>query len=178
MISDQVGFDASAWIGTSSLDYMKYVCDISVDDSDNQQGVAKIIENTKYKENKDFIDIEYSISLRNFDTDYAIDLWTFNVGSYKYNIPISISSSSDATLGIVPLLPYTTTSYLMENTVTVRWRLYRRIGDIEKQLVMECYNKIMLIWLSEKGIYDIELTIWDKHGNKYVKNLDGYIKYN
>ena len=37
----------------------------------------------------------------------------------------------------------------------------------------------MFIWLSEKGIYDIELTIWDKHGNKYVKNLDGYpIKYN
>jgi hypothetical protein len=42
---------------------------------------------------------------------------------------------------------------------------------------MESFNKALFIKLKEKGIYDIEMTVWDQHGNRFDKKMDGYITY-
>jgi hypothetical protein len=76
----------------------------------------------------------------------------------------------------VPYLPESDIYSINTLTSTVRWGLYKRIGDTKKNLIMEVFNKIFFVKLIESGMYDVELTIWDLYGNKYQKNMDGYIR--
>jgi hypothetical protein len=66
---------------------------------------------------------------------------------------------------------------IRSENVTVRWRIYKRVGEVSKNLIMESFNKALFIKLKEKGIYDIEMTVWDQHGNRFDKKMDGYITY-
>ena len=61
--------------------------------------------------------------------------------------------------------------------VTVRWKVYKRVGEVSKNLIMESFNKALFIKFKEKGIYDIEMTVWDQYGNRFDKKMDGYITY-
>jgi hypothetical protein len=183
---DQSGIEGESWIGTSSMDYMKYIFDTIPEESDNQIGEIMLANNMNYFENGMYVDKEYSISLRNFDTDYSLDLWEFDTDKYTtwssiqnfkiYDVPVSIKNEDGLYVILVPYLPESDIYSINTLTSTVRWRLYKRIGDTKKNLIMEVFNKIFFVKLIESGMYDVELTIWDLYGNKYQKNMDGYIR--
>jgi hypothetical protein len=145
-----------------------------------------LANNINYFENGMYVDKEYSISLRNFDTDYSLDLWEFDTDKYTtwssiqnfkiYDVPVSIKNDDGLYVILVPYLPESNIYNINTLTSTVRWRLYKRIGDTKKNLIMEVFNKIFFVKLIESGMYDVELTIWDLYGNKYQKNMDGYIR--
>lgn len=184
--NEQLGFDGSTWFGPPSLDYMTYTCDLNKEISDNQANSIQIIDNSNYKYCKLFIDQNYSVSVRNFDPNDAIEIWEYNPsdyntytkikGKYIHNTPITTTSPY---IEILPHIPgyINNISAMRTNEMTVRWRLYKRVSDMSKNLIMESFNKILFIKLKDYGLYDIEMTLWDQYGNKFEKKMDGYINY-
>ena len=184
--TEQSGFDGSTWFGSPSLDYMIYDCEINEELSDNQSNSLYMIDNIDYKNAEKFIDQNYSVSLRNFDPNDAIEIWEYNStdypsygyikGKYIHNTPITISSPY---IEILPHIPGYINNVLemRTNDMTVRWKIYRRTGNISRKLIMECFNKALFLKLKDYGTYDIEMTVWDSYGNKFEKNMDGYIIY-
>ena len=184
--TEQSGFDGSTWFGSPSLDYMIYDCEINEELSDNQSNSLYMIDNIDYKNAEKFIDQNYSVSLRNFDPNDAIEIWEYNStdypsygyikGKYIHNTPITISSPY---IEILPHIPgyINNVSEMRTNDMTVRWKIYRRTGNISRKLIMECFNKALFLKLKDYGAYDIEMTVWDLYGNKFEKNMDGYIIY-
>ena len=184
--NDQSGFDGSTWFGPASLDYMTYICDLNKDYSDNQINYAVLVNNSDYRYCEYFVDRDYSISLRNFDPNDAIEIWEYDSDKYKttgniiakyiHNVPITTTSPY---IELVPHIPgyINTIQKIRSENVTVRWRIYKRVGEVSKNLIMESFNKALFIKLKEKGIYDIEMTVWDQHGNRFDKKMDGYITY-
>jgi hypothetical protein len=184
--NEQSGLDCSTWFGPASLDYITYMCELDKDYSDNQKNYAVLLNNSDYNYCKYFIDRDYSVSLRNFDPNDAIEIWEYDLETYKntydikstyiYNIPITTSHEY---IEIVPHIPGYINSIekIITENITVRWRLYKRIGDTSNKLIMESFNKALFIKFKEKGIYDIEMTLWDKYGNRFYKKMDGYITY-
>jgi hypothetical protein len=184
--NDQSGFDGSTWFGPASLDYMTYMCDLNKDYSDNQIDYAVLVNNSDYRYCEYFVDRDYSISLRNFDPNDAIEIWEYDSDKYKttgniiakyiHNVPITTTSPY---IELVPHIPgyINTMQKIRSENVTVRWKIYKRVGEVSKNLIMESFNKALFIKLKEKGIYDIEMTVWDQHGNRFDKKMDGYITY-
>lgn len=184
--NDQYGFDGSTWFGPASLDYMTYICDLNKDYSDNQIDYAVLVNNSDYRYCEYFVDRDYSISLRNFDPNDAIEIWEYDSDKYKttdsiiakyiHNVPITTTSPY---IELVPHIPgyINTMQKIRSENVTVRWRIYKRVGEVSKNLIMESFNKALFIKLKEKGIYDIEMTVWDQYGNRFDKKMDGYITY-
>ena len=184
--AEQAGFDGSTWFGPPSLDYMIYDCDINEKLSDNQSNSLYIINNMNYKYAKKFIDQNYAVSLRNFDTNDAIEIWEYNPtdypsflninGKYIHTTPITI------TLPYVEILPHihgyiNKISSMKTNDMTVRWKIYKKYGSTSRKLIMECFNKVLFLKFKEYGTYDIEMTLWDSYGNKFEKKMNGYITY-
>lgn len=184
--AEQAGFDGSTWFGPPSLDYMIYDCDINEKLSDNQSNSLYILNNMNYKYAKKFIDQNYAVSLRNFDTNDAIEIWEYNStdypsflninGKYIHTTPITI------TLPYVEILPHihgyiNKISSMKTNDMTVRWKIYKKYGSTSRKLIMECFNKVLFLKFKEYGTYDIEMTLWDSYGNKFEKKMDGYITY-
>ena len=58
---------------------------------------------------------------------------------------------------------------------TTKWKVLKQHGNSKNTLLFECYNKVLSLVLEEKGSYDVDLTVYDKHGNKYNKFLMGAI---
>ena len=53
---------------------------------------------------------------------------------------------------------------------TFRWRIYKQNKhNSSRKLMIECYNKYPIFYIDEKGIYDIEATMFDKYGNKHER---------
>ena len=184
--SEQSGFDGSTWFAPPSLDYMTYDCDVDVNESDNQSNSISIVNNTKYRYAQKFIDQNYSVSLRNFDPNDAIEIWEYNSddystynqikGKYVHNTPIT------TTMPYVEILPHipgyiNDISTMTSNSMTVRWKIYIRYGNSSRKLIMECFNKALFLKLKDYGTYDIEMTLWDQYGNKFEKKMNGYITY-
>ena len=184
--SEQSGFDGSTWFAPPSLDYMTYDCDVDVNESDNQSNSLSIVNNTKYRYAQKFIDQNYSVSLRNFDPNDAIEIWEYNSddystynqikGKYVHTTPIT------TTMPYVEILPHipgyiNDISTMTSNSMTVRWKIYIRYGNSSRKLIMECFNKALFLKLKDYGTYDIEMTLWDQYGNKFEKKMNGYITY-
>ena len=184
--TEQYGFDCSTWFGTPSLDYMKYICDVDEETSDNQSNSINITNNISYKQSKNFIDQNYAISLRNFDPDDAIELWEYNPddyplyyyikGKYIHTTPITVTQPY---IEIIPHIPgyINNIGRIKTANITVRWKIYKKTGSMSRKLIMECFNKVLFLKLKEYGTYDIEMTLWDQYGNKFEKNMNGYLTY-
>jgi hypothetical protein len=162
--------DASLWISPMCSEYTSYKLSgksfdtstfkLTLDDTDANKNILK------------FIDDRFSVSRRNFDIDNAIDSW---------NIPVSlntiknkgekfeVNSSNDVVFKIDSTQA---TKYQIE---TRKWSIYRKVDNSDRELYFECFNNVLFMKNLKQGVYDIELTAYDKHGNKYFKRLDGYL---
>ena len=51
-----------------------------------------------------------------------------------------------------------------------RWRIYKQNRyNSSHKLVLECYNKYPVFYIDEKGVYDVEVTMFDRFGNKHER---------
>ena len=60
---------------------------------------------------------------------------------------------------------------------TACWKIYNRNGKSNSKLMFEVYNNMLPLSIKNKGIYDVELNIYDNNGNKYNKTIKGLITY-
>jgi hypothetical protein len=63
-----------------------------------------------------------------------------------------------------------------DKTKTYRWKIYKqsKTGSSRK-LVVECFNKYPVFNIEQKGVYDVDVTVYDENGNKYINKTVGAI---
>ena len=179
-------FDGSTYIGKSSIDYIKYMINLDQDKNNVNSRLAVAVDDNDYKHCKQFLTKEYAISFRDFDPEDAIELWEYS--KIRYDTPRKILAHFAYKCPVVTAKEYVELSpsvsgsledisYVYTSNITVRWRIYKNIGGISRKMIMESYNKVLMLKLREYGLYDVEMTIWDERGNKHERKLDGLIKY-
>jgi hypothetical protein len=152
----------------------------SIKFSENYDGTTKIdIEKTeKNKKILDFVDDTFSILSKGFDIDSGVYHWmsgkkldnTLNGGiptimdssiyEYKNNF-LETPIHSD-----IVISSYDASSYIDNNTSYKYWKVYHNEGDGTSKLLFESYNPLLYLTPREKGIYDVEATIYDNYGNE------------
>ena len=165
------------WLGPSSINYDKYQCTIKTDESDISKSLIKLIDNNNMRIATKMADSQFTVSLRNFNPDDANNIWNISNtqinNMYEYVIPV-ITRSINGYAYAAPIVNtlYKNISDFTQSEITVRWRVYKRVGLVDRKMVMESYNKALALKVgSEKGMYDVELDVFDKQGNKYSKNM-------
>jgi hypothetical protein len=168
------------WYSPSDLKYNKYIFDVSTGCTDISKEKIVLVKNNNYDKNKLFVDHQLAVSLRNFDPDDAKRNWiddSLDLSS-SFNGPIVTNNETI-------LLTITTDKdpldyVFMEdfsNMIMVRWKVYKRIGENERTLLFEVYNKCLPLTLDEYGVYDVEVDLFDNYGNKYSKKIPNAITY-
>lgn len=188
-LANQSTFDGSIWFSPNSMDFMEYKVDVSSDTSDNTDGYFDMVDNSETSKAKLFIDNQYSVSLRDFDTMYAMQIWNWDTSTYQntasietkysYNIPICVKSPF---IGIIPRINDNSyqfqLSYLgKEANYSIEWRVFKRIDGMKRRLVLKCRNRVLYLKLIEHGVYDIEFDYFDRNGNKYTKTMYNAVTY-
>ena len=57
-----------------------------------------------------------------------------------------------------------------------RWKIYKQNKySNSHELKVECFNEYPIFFIDEKGIYDVDVTLYDEYGNKFVKNSSAAI---
>jgi len=180
-------FDGSTWLSSSSLDYMGYSFDINMNSKSNGAFVTVINDTTPYRNKEKFISKDYSIEFRDIDTIEAIKYCGFDIERFGNSI-LFINSKIASYAYYVPITTYSNyvllsnPEFQLEQTLSnlnkteIRWRVYYRTDGTKGKLITECFNPSFLLYIDEPGIYDIEMTTWDRYGNKVVKNLDSWIR--
>lgn len=52
----------------------------------------------------------------------------------------------------------------------IEWKVYRLENETgERRMLFSCFNEVLYLDYSMKGIYDIEASIYDKYGNKSTR---------
>jgi hypothetical protein len=186
---EQRTFDGSIWFSPNSLDFMEYRVDISTGISDNMEGYFGMIENSESRHAKVFIDQQYSVSLRDFDTMYAMQIWdwdssiygsTTNIETqYTYRIPVCINAPY---VSLLAKINDDSAQFSMANSgrngiYSIEWRVYKRTDGMNRRLVLKCRNLSMHLKLIEVGVYDVEYDYFDRNGNKYTKKMYNAITY-
>lgn len=131
----------------------------------------------------DYIDTQYSVELRDFDPKYPINRWSFDKDNYiSYNKPINVISNR---VILAPILGDTINQKngftdIVDDSIkfSSKWKIYKRdsSNSNSRTLLMECYNRIVPLEFNKNydyGDYDVELTIYDKNGNKSTKEMLG-----
>lgn len=173
------------FVGHSARDFSEFITRMSTEQSNYIAG-RMFMENTAInRDDSYYIDTTYTASLRNFHVRNGISMWndvSINLNDssyYTYNCPISVS---DGTAYVIPMLSEAFPNYgyppsylVFYNNCTIKWKVFRQNGNYDRTLLLECFNHVLPLKLSEKGTYDIDLTVYDRHGNKYHKYMDGAI---
>lgn len=186
---EQRSFDGSTWFSPNSMDFMEYRVDVSKEFSDNMNGRFRLIENSYAKQAKLFIDSQYSVSLRDFDTMYAMQIWdwdssiygsTANIETqYTYGIPVCINAPY---IGLIAKINDDSSQFSLTNSsrnskYSIEWRVYKRIDGMDRRLILKCRNLVMHLKMIETGVYDVEYDYFDRNGNKYTKKMYNAITY-
>ena len=182
---NQTSIDCSIWFSSCSMDFMEYKLDVSNGNVEMIGKVVPIIDNKPWKKSKVYIDEQYSVSLRDFDTMYAMQIWDFDSSTYaevsdiktkyKYDIPVCTNKPF---IGLLAKVSGTNLhTYETEPPMSIEWRIYKRIDGMRRKLVTKCMNNALLLRLIESGIYDVEFDIFDEFGNKYTKVMYNAVTY-
>ncbi len=124
-----------------------------------------------------YIDDTFRAVTRTFDTDNGVLYWmnaSDNIplicldNVYAYNCPVTTYEKT----------PYTAFKIDYKNVSdesqqTILWRVYKSIDATKRDLLFESWNKSLFLDISKRGIYDIEVTEFDKYGNKAVHMYEG-----
>ena len=186
-LNERYGTDASMdavlFIGHAARDYSEFILPVSDEDSNFGTGQISLKNTGVNRDISYYLDTTYTASFRNFNVRNGIDLWKEIdkdkiMEMYSYNCPVSTQGNE---ILLVPILSEEYRSYvnpmdiIMSENYTTKWKVFRQHGNSKHSLLFECYNKILSLTFEEKGSYDVDLTIYDKHGNKYNKFLIGAI---
>ena len=161
------------FVSPEAREYSEFIIPVSNNNTNLKNGEFTIENNNINRELSYYFDTTYSASFRNFDIRKGMDLWNdknmslFN-DSYSYNCPVSTTVKS---IMIIPILPL---NDLENNKYIIKWQIYKQHVDPRRDLILECFNNVLCVDL-DPGTYNVNLTVYDKHGNKFVKSLDGAI---
>ena len=161
-----------------------------LDPSSNYKNGAISITDSKFNRNISYhIDTTYTMSLRNFDVRNGNDMWLEPTKSQlssmkttdepieiKYTgttIPLIVSPSVKS---MFPKSLKTNEDILSsDNFLTIKWSVYKQNTDERRELILECFNKFLTVSLNERGVYDLEMTVYDFEGNRFNKKITGFI---
>jgi hypothetical protein len=175
--------DAVLYIAHTARDYSEFITDISEEDSNYSLSLMSLKNTPENRDISYYFDTTYTASFRNFNVRNGINLWNEIDSSklasmYSYNCPISTKGKD---VVILPILSEEYTTYstpidiITSEDYTTKWQVFKQHGNSKHTLLFECFNKVLSLVLEEKGSYDVDLTIYDKHGNKFNKFLIGAI---
>ena len=125
-----------------------------------------------------YVDGTNAVSFRDFDINYATsfintdDALDVNISIYQYDNTIrthynEVALAVDAS-GVINL-PYDQSV----GNFTPMWKLYTHDNDTTRKLLIESFNRILAIKPIELSAYDVEMALFDRHGNKYEKTING-----
>lgn len=125
----------------------------------------------------DYMDNTYTFIPLSFDKVNAFDYWfdineiTEEQSLYLHkNIPMTLDKDNDYII-------FRKKNISTDDKDNYRWRLYRRnVYNNMRELLFEIENEILSIKTKEEGIYDVELDVFDKNGNKAQILLDSILK--
>lgn len=139
------------------------------EDSSFANRVLIVEQDPKYLELADYIDKEFVSEYRNFDLENGYIMWPEIPQDEKYgfNCPIK---TSERNIFVAPKIERTGLD--KSDIAFVHWIVYKQISNMKRVEILECFNDVLALKL-EPGIYDIDMTVYDKHGNRYKKYLDG-----
>ncbi len=165
----------------SNKEYSEFILKNDIEKTNYQRGEITIDETAVNKELGYYLDSTYSVSFRNFNVRNGIIYWndssTGLSSMYSYRKPVITTNGK---VMVTPILSQEFThigefDILQSEDCTVSWKIYKQKNNYTHELLFECFNKILTLDLTEKGIYDIDMTIYDKHGNKFTRELIGAI---
>lgn len=174
---------AGLFIGHAARDYSEFIVPVSDEDSDFGLGQISLKNTALNRDISYYFDTTYTASFRKFNARKGIELWNEITSSkiasmYSYNCPVSTRGNE---VILIPILSEEYTTYptpmdiINSEEYTTKWQVLKQHGNSKNTLLFECYNKVLSLVLEEKGSYDVDLTVYDKHGNKYNKFLMGAI---
>ena len=129
------------------------------------------------------IDAGFTSSIRNFDItkcqNCIMDVSDITGMSFEEHI-IKDSDKFPQIVSESPvLLHIPSDSVSDDNNVTVNWKVHKQTSRTDKvDLYFEIYaiaSKHVALNIKDKGIYDIEIICYDKHGNKHNKYISSAI---
>lgn len=186
-VNKRYGTDASLYailhVSHAARDYSEFITNISEEDSNYGSGLMSLKNTPINRDISYYFDTTYTASFRNFHVRNGIDLWNEINSSkltsmYSYNCPISTRGNE---VIILPILSEEYTMYsrpidiITSEEYTTKWQVFKQHGNSKHTLLFECFNKVLSLVLEEKGSYDVDLTIYDRHGNKFHKFLMGAV---
>lgn len=124
-----------------------------------------------------YIDDTFRAVTRTYDTDNGVLYWmnaSDNIplicldNVYAYNCPVSIY---EKTPYMAFRIDYKGLSD--DNRQTILWKVYKSIDAKKRDLLFESWNKSLFLDINERGIYDIEVTEFDKYGNGATHMYEG-----
>jgi hypothetical protein len=124
-----------------------------------------------------YIDDTFRAVTRPFDTDNGVLYW-MNASDntplicldnvYAYNCPVTTYEKTPYTAFKIDYKGLSD-----DGRQTILWRVYKSIDATKRDLLFESWNKTLFLDISKRGIYDIEVTEFDKYGNKAVHMYEG-----
>lgn len=147
----------------------KYVNYVMRAITSNENKNDDIILFTKRDRLYDFIDDNYSFVITSFDKNNAFENWTYieNEKMYEHLLPLTIKKNENIVYNV---------SLLNNDIKLIRWRIYKRNKDNQtRELLFEVENEMLSLNLKNKGIYDIEVYIYDKYGNVSYKDFQSIL---
>lgn len=138
----------------------------------------------------DYVDTKFVFSNRNFDTNNGIYSWMDIIDPrlariepfggkpiiagdkpiYKYDKPTE-TPSLDQNNSLLVISPANITNEKLY------WKIWKRsTKGNERTLMFESYNPSLYLDMSDTGIYDVEMNVWDKLGNVSTNTIKGAFK--
>ena len=171
------------FISHAAKDYNEFILKTDETNTDYKNGNL-IMNNTPVnREVSYYFDTTYTVSLRNFHVRNGIIYWDDDSSSYidgMYSYDCNVVTSNPHIM-IIPTLSNEFTHYsdgidiISNEDYTARWKIYKQKNNCSHELLFECFNKILTLNLEDLGTYDIEMTIYDEHGNKFERTFIGAI---
>ena len=171
--------DSSFWGAPQASEFMMY--NVKNNKFDSSVYEISLLDTITNRNLYPYITPIFSVAQRDFNVDNGIDYWNSLGAVYSSS---GVCHSSSGRLGLVSD---------MDTNSTHKWSIYKR-NDVkstteislnkedptyygkktmsDKELFIQAFNKSMSFKL-DKGIYDIELTQYDKYGNKGTIRKDG-----
>lgn len=170
------------FVSHSNKEYSEFILKNDTEKMDYQNGEITMEDTAVNRELSYYIDTTYSVSFRNFNVRNGITYWDDDINSglpylYSYRKPVITTNSK---VMVAPVLSQEFThrddlDILINNECTISWKIYKQKNNYTHELLFECFNEILTLDLKEEGTYDIDMTIYDKHGNKFTRELIGAI---
>ena len=163
------------------VDYTTKIMD--VEETPDGRTKLSLDYNRKNRIFMDFVDDTFSLSMYDFDTERGMCGWMDYDNTEEEEIPHihkkPVYSYETGKVDIPSSIPYISISPKLDSADVVgpliyKWRVYYAPhSDSERTLYLEAYNPVLFLDFDDKGVYDVELSVFDRYGNTATETYRG-----